>query len=163
MDKRTRLCTNLITIVLLLFVYQSTQAQIQRWCLNPGVKLGYTLGSNSGFVWGVEISVTTYKETESGGLPVVFGALISLESYPTFRLTHLALEFLPIPFVGISAGPSFIRSDTDVQVGVSTTIFGGAVILPYCRLTYIPNSSNINEIGTFVKLPIPLNAKAISY
>lgn len=132
-----------------------SEAQSQVWIANPGVKVGYTFGSEGGFVSGIEISVTTYLGEKLGA----FGVLVSVESLGDLKMTHVGIEYFPHPWVGVSLGPTFIRGEEKNVLAWTTTIFGGIFVLPYYRAILRTDSTHLHEIGAFVKLPIPLGSR----
>ncbi|MBI3112570.1 MAG: hypothetical protein HYZ01_13465 [Ignavibacteriales bacterium] len=150
MDLRTMRKETLVFLCAVLIL--ATEAQSQIWIVNPGVKVGYTFGPDGGFISGIEVSVTTYLGEKLGAA----GVLVSVESLGNLRMTHVGIEYFPHPWVGVSLGPTFIRDEARNDLAWSTTIFGGMFVLPYYRAILRTDSTHLHEIGTFVKLPIPL-------
>ena len=121
--------------------------------VNPGAKFGYAFGEGGGFVGGIEVSITTWSEHDH----FPFGFVFSADQTSTLSSVHLAVEVF-YRFSGISFGPMYIteRATSETDVALASTIFSGAMILPYYRVIYRPAHSNIHEVGSFFKLPIPL-------
>ena len=136
---------------------QTGFAQTQHWYVNPGIKLGYAFGSSGGFVLGGEVSLTTINENHY----FAWGILASVESVGDIKLIHCGVEYFPHIFYGASFGPSFVINQNRDELAWTTTVFGGAFILPYYRLTIRPNNDDIHEIGSFFKLLIPLQRESL--
>ena len=145
-------------VFLILAIMISSKGIAQdRWFINPGFKLGYAFGENGGFISGFEISVTNYPDARRP----ILGACVSLEQTNSITLVHCALEASGL--VGISLGPTMVVSEGGHSVGIGATVFGGLVVMPYYRLTYIPNWSTLNEIGSFIKIPLKLSGPEITH
>ena len=54
-----------------------------------------------------------------------------------------------------------VVSDGSPVWGIGATLFGGLVVMPYYRLTYIPNWSMLNEVGSFIKIPLRVSGPPI--
>jgi hypothetical protein len=148
-----------ILLIALFFITPKSIAQQRKWYLNPGGKIGYAFGSNGGFTFAGEISITSIENNGTNG----FGIFFSSESRHSFSdITHFGIEVFPQPFYGMSIGPSFIKTSNDTKIGIGTTIFYGALLLPYYRYTYIPGSTGLHELGTFIKMICPLQKENLS-
>ena len=134
-------------------------AQTRDWYINPGIKLGYVFGKDGGFNFGIEISVTTTRDNNGHD---TYGALISFESFHDKEVAHIGFEVFPNIWYGFSMGPSLVFSSENSDIGIATTIFGGAFILPYYRYTYLPSSPDFHEVGSYLKLLIPLQEEHFS-
>jgi hypothetical protein len=134
-------------------------ARPREWFLNPGVKVGYAFGPNGGFIYGWEVSITSIKNDGTDG----FGVFVSSESNSSIsHLLHFGIEIFPRSFLGASLGPSLIKIDGKTKSGLGVTVFGGLLLLPYYRFTYIPETAGLHEAGTFFKMLIPLQKEKLS-
>ncbi|MFZ1979601.1 MAG: hypothetical protein WAV76_16730 [Bacteroidota bacterium] len=132
-----------------LFILEECKAQ-PVWFISPGVKVGYVLGNNGGFIYGFELSTTVVGNRNK------YGVFISTEYFHSTSIVHFGIEVFPEVFYGLSIGPSFVTTNQVTKIGVSTTLFGGLFILPYYRFTYVSDSLCMHEVGTFLKLTIPM-------
>ncbi len=134
-------------LILLVTMVSKDTAQ-DRWFINPGFKLGYAFGQNGGFISGWEVSITNLPDAKRP----ILGACVSIEHIKSVTVVHCAVEASSI--FGISLGPTIIVSDDSHAWGIGATLFGGVVVMPYYRVTYIPNWSTLNEVGSFIKIPL---------
>jgi len=144
-----------VFLLLAIMIFSKVIAQ-DRWFINPGIKLGYAFGENGGFISGLEISVTNVPDARRP----ILGACVSIEQTNSTTFVHCALEASGL--VGISLGPTIVVSEGDHRLGIGGTVFGGLVVMPYYRLTYIPNWSVLNEVGSFIKIPLKLSGPDIN-
>jgi len=123
-----------------------------RTFISPGIKLGYAFGSNGGLIAGLEVSYTKFPDNRG----LITGVCLSIEQlhYSTLFI-HVAFEAASI--IGASIGPTLMISKQHNAFGVAGTVFGGLVILPYYRYTYLPNDLDFGEAGSFLKFPIQLS------
>lgn len=118
--------------------------------LNPGVKLGYQFGENGGFVYGFEVSVTTYTKS-SFPLP---GVVFNIDRCKGKTKIHLGAQTSLM--LGMELGPTLYIDNDKQYWGVSTTIFGFVFAIPYYEYTYLFDTNNLHQIGLFGKVPIPV-------
>lgn len=114
---------------------------------NPGVKFSHTFGEQGGY---------TFASRQFGGL---IGVVISQDICFSAKRskTHFGVEYVPVtPFVGLQIGPTFFEDDTVSSVGFTTTLFGGAFLIPYAALTVQQKRGALFEAGTYLKIHFPL-------
>ena len=143
----------IIKLFLLILLIDSHGIAQDDWFVSPGVKLGYVFGQGGGFIMGAEVSVT--RIPEFGG--PIWGAFVSIEKTKKATIAHIGIEASGL--IGLSLGPSFIASEEGRSWGVGATMFGGVIVMPYLRLTYLNPQLTIPEWGSFVKLPFSLNGR----
>ena len=85
---------------------------------------------------------------------MIFGTCLSIEEDDSALFIHGAYEAASL--IGASFGPTLRVSKEHTEFGVAGTIFGGLVVLPYYRYTYLPHNLDFGEVGSFLKFPIPL-------
>lgn len=149
---------SVLLFFVIFFVAVSASAQRQHWFVNPGIKLGYAFGPNGGFIFGTEVSLTTIVDNRVDA----WGMLVSYESIGKMQLIHGGIEYFPRIFYGASIGPSFLLDSKKDDVALTTTVFGGLFLLPYYRLTILPGRFTLHEVGTFFKVPVPLQREDFS-
>jgi len=137
----------LITFVILLLSVGLAKAQEKFVILNIGFKFGYAVSDQSSLVGGIEVSLNYYRDGKGVGI------LVSTEQLSGREMDHYAVQgFLGL--VGMSFGPSVMRTKDDTTSGYSCTLFGGAIALPYYRFTTLQNGVSAHEFGFFAKLPL---------
>lgn len=114
--------------------------------VNPGVKLGYRFGD--GFVFGMEVSFTWVSNRG------IFGAVLAYDHCSNTNLTKYNFSVEWGGVAGIAAGPSLIVSDTSKSYGVTTTIYGGILIMPYINCDFNFKEKSRFETGSYIKIPI---------
>jgi hypothetical protein len=137
-------------LVLLCVSVDKARAEGPYVVVNIGFKFGIVMTDQPSFLGGIELSVNYYKDLKG------FGVLVSTEQWTSGRrLYHYALQgFWRI--VGVSVGPSILTSKEEKTVGYAATFFGGAILLPYYRLSVFANEPNAHELGMYAKLPLPI-------
>ncbi len=138
-----------ILVCLLLFLFD-VKANDNPIYFNPGIKLGYQFGKNGGFIYGFEVSLTTYGP--NGGL---VGFVSNIDFCKGNTKLHFGLQASTL--VGIEIGPTVYFEDKNIYYGITTAAFGYIFILPYYEFSYIFDKDiTINQLGIFGKLPIPI-------
>ena len=118
--------------------------------VNPGVKLGYEFGLQSGFIFGVEISmvqITNRYRSE------YWGIVVSADHCHDLSKIHLGFEG-GYGFVGVCVGPSFLSYKGTNDVGLTVTPYAGGILIPYCSFTASPTLGLVGEVGSYVKIPL---------
>lgn len=127
-----------------LFVF-SGKLQAQNTDFTFGLKLAYQFGSNSGFVYGMELSIS-----DNDGLPDAY--IIDLDFCKQNIMLHLGYEMAV--FYGIDIGPSFYLKDNKIYLGPTLNLFGGDVIYPFIGFNYFPSQNDFMfQTGTYIKYP----------
>lgn len=121
---------------------------------NPGFKLGYQFGEQSGFIFGGEISIVVH--IHAGGWYA--GALVDFESCRRISKVHLGLEG-GYRFAGLSAGPSFLGRDGEADLGFTITAYGGGLLIPFVSATFTRRFGNSYDVGSYLKIPIPVRGR----
>ncbi len=144
--------TRYSSLAFILLLLQEDPLLAQRnWYLNTGIKLGYAFGDRGGFISGIEVSATTWPESAH----IFTGVCVSIEQVKSLVVAHIGFETGSI--VAVSVGPSLLVSNQGNQFALTTTVFGGLLIIPYFRYNYVPNASDIPEVGSFLKIPVKLS------
>ena len=128
--------------------------------LSPGIKLGYAFGENGGFVFGVETSLVI--DYDHSLMSTNYGFVLSYEILNNEKRVHVGVE-LNIgefsPLFGMEFGPTFVFKEKKSRIGLSLTPYFGVLIIPYLRITVFPKKHIQHEIGTFLKLHIPVKGE----
>lgn len=143
---------NLLIIVFMFFFSYNTKAEGKgnSIYLNPGIKLGYQFGENGGFVYGFEVSVTTYTKS-SFPLP---GIVFNIDRCKGKTKVHLGAQTSLM--LGIELGPTLYLDNDNKYWGVTSTLFGFVFAMPYYEYTYLFDTNNLHQIGLLGKVPIPV-------
>jgi hypothetical protein len=142
--------TLFFVLVLLCVSIDKARAEGPYIVVNIGFKFGIVMTGHPDFLGGLELSVNYYKDLKG------FGVLVSTEQWTSGRrLYHYGFQGF-WKMVGASVGPSILTSKEGNTVGYAATFFGGAILLPYYRLSVFPNESNAHELGMYAKLPLPI-------
>ena len=137
----------IILFIVLLLSFVSLKVNAEDNCfVNPGIKLGYRFGD--GFVFGMEISFTWVSDHG------VLGAVLAYDhcSKTNLRKYNFSVEWGGA--AGIALGPSLIVSDSAKTYGITTTVYGGIIILPYFNFDFNFKEKFKLETGSYIKLPI---------
>lgn len=148
--------------IVIIFVFGVTMLSNPDYCfsqrtwLSPGVKLGYTFGEKGGFTWGVEVSLTFEQEVRGG--TNYYGFVVSMDRCRDLWKIYLGVQgsiatrtFFP---VGLSAGPTLISENGDLDFGIGLIPFAGFILYPYYHFTYRLSRRSLHEIGGYLKIPI---------
>jgi hypothetical protein len=133
----------------LCFPLLSVNAQDTFVVVNIGIKLGYAVSAPSSMVGGLEVSVNYYRDRKG------IGVLVSTEQWYGRSMDHYAVQAF-YGLMGMSFGPSIMRTKTSRTSGYSGTLFGGAIVLPYYRFSVFHDDTNAHEVGFYAKLPLPV-------
>ena len=138
-----------IALVMALLAVSAARAQDAIF-VNPGVKAGYTFGDRGGFTIGLEVSVTAYwSSTKILGAALDYDYCTGAERHRF----HIGAEG-SVSFVGLQAGPTWVREKGRDDLGLTITPYFGIVAYPYYSLTLLRNAPPLHETGIFAKLPI---------
>ena len=118
--------------------------------VNPGVKLAYEFGSNSGFVFGAEISLVVMPNRDH---LYYWGIVASVDRCQDLTKYLFGIEG-GSGLVGLCIGPSFLSRDGIDDIGVTITPYAGAILIPYFSFTGSSKFGGINEVGSFIKIPL---------
>jgi hypothetical protein len=157
MKRKTVYIIAFVFLLMTQFACDTCKAQ-SKWYINPGIKLGYVFGSNGGFIFGAEVSATTTRDNDNAA----YGFFISTEALHSTKIIHVGVEAFPRILYGVSIGPSIVSTDQGTRIGAAATIFGGIFALPYYRFTYVSDTRSMHELGTFLKLLIPMQKETLS-
>lgn len=123
----------------------------QNWVsINPGVKLAYEFGSQSGFVFGAEISLVVMPDHDR---PYYWGIVASVDQCHDLSKSIIGIEG-GYGIVGMCVGPSFLSKKGVDDIGFTITPYAGAVLIPYFSFTSSSKFGYLNEVGSYVKIPI---------
>jgi hypothetical protein len=142
--------------VFIIILYSQVNGQ-DRWFLSPGFKIGYAFGENGGFINGIEVSIAHLPESSNS----ILGACLSVERLNSDIIIHFAFESAGL--IGASIGPTLVISKQERSYGFTGTLFGGILLIPYCRYTYLPARANFFEAGTFVKFPFRISGPEFDF
>ena len=121
--------------------------------INPGAKVGYTLGEAGGFTYGGELSVN-FSTGEDEQTILAFGPVLNLTwtSGGTFH-GRLGLQAAGALW-GVEAGPAIVSDGRGTYFGFGVTPWLGAIIVPYVTHTFVVGRPDLTELGVYGKLPI---------
>ena len=141
------------SILILLFI-NTTSGQIQHhYFFNAGIKLGYALGENGGFVFGFEGSITG---TGVYGDDPIYGIVFNYDWSGEITKLHIGFEY--IRYVGgLDIGPTFAWKNGQRYAGFSVIPFIGALFHPYYNYTFLNSEFDLNEVGAYLKLPLQID------
>lgn len=128
--------------------------------VSPGVKLGYAFGEKGGFVLGFEISIV--RDPGSYTSNNIYGAVLSFERMKSEYRFHIGAQMNFSKYegawklLGLEIGPTYILRDTNNALGINVTPYFGGFIIPYYRLLIVPQEYIQHEVGSFIKLPLPI-------
>lgn len=122
--------------------------------VSPGVKLGYTFGAQGGFNYGIEISVLT-RTTPDLAAVLAYGPVFNLHWGPNdVFYARLGAEVVSW-FIGAEAGVAYVSDSFGSHFGVGITPWIGSwYVVPYYTHTFVFGSTDLNEAGTYLKLPL---------
>jgi len=129
-------------IVFITFISFQTVLAQETW-ICPGVKLGYRF--DDGFVIGFEVS---YVRWGNGGS---FGWVLAYDYCSKTRLNKFNVSVEGGSIIGAAIGPSFIIADSANSFGITTTVYGGYVAMPYLNYDLNFKERSSFEIGSYVK------------
>ena len=122
--------------------------------VSPGIKLGYTFGDSGGFTFGLELSILVRTGPDLTAV-LAHGPALNL-SWTTHGIFQARVGWQLVSWIlGLEAGPSLVtgRDGTHFALGV-TPWLGGIFVVPYYTHAIVLGGSNIQELGTYLKLPI---------
>ena len=137
-------------ILIILFLCSNGFAQTSVF-VNPGIKIGFAFGEKVEFNFGYELSLVFFKESDPDYNK--YGIVIDYDNIYEIKRLHIGFEYIR-RFVGIDIGPTLGWKGDNFIYGFSVIPFGGAILLPYYNFTYFNKESDIQEIGTYLKIPI---------
>lgn len=120
----------------------------------PGVKLGYTFGQGGGFTLGGEVSML-FRNGADAGLVLAHGPAIN------FGWTHGGIFQFRAGYelaswsLGLEAGPGFVHDHSGTHFSLGLTPWLGAIfVVPYYTHSFVFGARDLNELGTYLKLPL---------
>jgi hypothetical protein len=141
-----------IAVAALCACASEARAQPQIVAINPGVKIGWTLGSGGGLYVGAELSISVLDKRWNG-VGLVFNAYRS-RGHNVF---HVGAE-LSFQGIGFQLGPTFVkRPGGGVRSGISAELYCGFILIPYFERTFLFNGDGWQAGGFYFKVPIPLS------
>jgi hypothetical protein len=143
-------------ILIVIFGVCQSHATDFRTFVNPGLKLGYTFGEQRGFTSGLECSVTRLVDKN-----ISYGAVASVDFCRQLMRFHVGIQASGA--VGVEWGPTIIRDGKETEFGHSLTPFLGFIAYPYYRMTFRSGSSNLHEVGTYIKGPIRVSGPSYNF
>jgi hypothetical protein len=120
----------------------------------PGIKLGYTFGDEGGFTVGGEISML-FRNGPDAGLVLADGPVLNFgwASRGVFQLR--AGYELASWVVGLEGGPALVSDRTGTHFAIGVTPWLGAIFAaPYYTHAFVFGAPSVDEIGTYLKLPL---------
>jgi|GEM_PF-2446175 len=145
----SRLCL-IVLVILLNGVANNSLAQTTVF-VNPGIKLGFTLGEKSELNFGYELSIVFFKNSDPQYNR--YGIVFNYDNVEEIDRLHIGFEYIR-RLVGIDIGPTFGWRNGRTLYGFSAIPFGGAILVPYYNLTVFFRKTAIHELGTYLKIPI---------
>ena len=146
----------LVLISTISFVSANSQDKI--FFISPGFKLGYIFGKSGGFVWGLELSILKVPFNYGKGIAGdIYGIVFDVDVCKRVTKFHLGVEYINLNYWGVSLGPTMFSDRGDKDYGINITPFGGYGFYPYFGYTYRFTRPDIYEIGSYLKMPIPVN------
>ncbi|HET6401978.1 MAG TPA: hypothetical protein VFH95_11335 [Candidatus Kapabacteria bacterium] len=129
---------------MLCLIYPAVAKSQPFWSVGP--KLGYTLGDNGGFTWGLEAS---YFPQQIGPL---WGFTCDLTFWKEHSTLHLGIEGEEGP--GIDVGPTLFYSKGTFNFGLSAIPWFGAFIYAYYEFAWPFFQTPFQSYGGYLKIPI---------
>ena len=129
--------------------------------ISPGIKLGYAFGNEGGFVFGLEGSIMVDQNNHNPNR-YRYGLVVSIETINDERRIHVGgqVNFSGgYSLFGVEVGPTFLIEESKRAVGLSITPYLGGFIIPYFRVNVFPQKDIQTEIGTFLKLHLPVQGQ----
>ena len=120
----------------------------------PGLKLGYTFGDGGGFTIGGEVSML-FRNGPDAGLILAHGPALNMSwahgGIFQFRAGYEAASWS----LGLEAGPGWISDRHGTHFAVGLTPWLGVIVLdPYFTHSFVFGARDVNELGTYLKLPL---------
>lgn len=84
----------------------------------------------------------------------IFGAVLAYDHCSNTNLTKYNFSVEWGGAAGIALGPSIILSDTAKSYGITATIYGGLLIIPYLNFDFNYKEKSKFETGSYIKIPI---------
>lgn len=119
--------------------------------VNPGIKLGFTLGKKSELNLGYELSIVFFKRSDPKERK--YGIVLDYDNIAEIDRLHIGFEFI-YRAVGMDIGPTFGWQGGRTLYGFSAIPFGGIILYPFYNLTVFIKRTAIHELGTYIKIPI---------
>ena len=145
--------------VFFLFIVNISFAQTVM-TFSPGIKLGYAFGNNGGFIYGFEATLVVDYRNQSPNYR--YGIVTSIEVLNGERRLHFGgqINFSGYyTLFGIELGPTFIIDGDKKKAGLSLTPYFGGFLIPYIRATIFQDKESELDIGTFLKLHVPVSGR----
>lgn len=143
-----------IIIAFLVLIFYSSYYKVlsqDNIYVSPGIKLGYQLGNEGGFVYGIEVSLVSRNMYSS------IGGVLDLDFCKDKTMIHLGFQQSVLP-IGFDIGPSLYFKVSKTYFGVTSNIFTGLVIIPFYSISFFPfERIKVQEFGSYLKFPIVKN------
>jgi hypothetical protein len=129
--------------------------------VSPGIKMSYAFGAAGGFSFGWELSVyRTIAWKPRGDEEGYIGIALSIDWCKATTKVQMGFEGSQ-RIVGVCVGPTLVCRNNTWLFGGSATIYSWFIGLPYYAYTFVPNGTDVHELGAYFKIPIQLNGKSI--
>jgi len=142
----------IFTFIIILLVSSNSYTNDNSF-INPGLKFGYRF--DSGFVFGVELSVTWWGNQGMGGIVFAYDYC----SKTNLKKLNFSVEGGTV--AGFAIGPSILFSDTGRSFGITTTLYGGFIAIPYVSANFNFKENSDMEVGSYLKWPIWVGGSGI--
>ena len=138
-----------------------------RLFISPGVKFGYAFGENSGFIYGIELSVINHSDDKGKS---IYGFVVAIDGFKDLKKYHIGIEYTInnhdgnfFNGLGFETGPTLVFNSENKSLGFSVTAYHGLFIHPYFSYHFVSKRRDIQEIGSYLKFPIMIKGKPISF
>jgi hypothetical protein len=143
-------------LALTLLAASSSSAQVERSYFNPGIKFGKVIGAGEGIAIGIELSYSWWLRND----PIVAGAVFGVD-YMTTGRWHVHAGMEAWSFLGLEIGPSVFIDSHGVHPGLGLTAYALGVVCPFYSYVFLPNLSDQQSFGLFLKYPMLIHQQPI--
>ncbi len=152
MPVKNRILPILFGVILILPEISHTQ---DLWStINPGFKLGYSFGENKGFIYGAEVSFVIRNKYDA----LYGGLVLGVDRLSDLSKVHFGIEGGDGLF-GVCIGPTLLLRNNEHDFGYTFTAYAGGLLIPFISTTGSSKFGSVNEVGSFVKIPIKIYGK----
>lgn len=147
-----------IFVITTLFFVFTNKHQAQGVYVNPGIKIAYQFGQNSGFVYGIEISCTTFLDNINQPESII-GIVLDIDMLKGRPMIHLGVEKNFISIMGLDIGPTIYFAEEKTLIGVTFNYFVGPVLLfgNFSFTKFFGEITAYTQIGLYAKYPLLLH------